>query len=163
VDDGVGGVAFWDFAFVKPYQPRSDREARKSSAVALAKGVVSVAGDVRPARLNKALGEAIWEYTEADGKYGCRYRSAGALAAGDASEFQHEHVVPRQTLIAQMLAQPDRVEDILRTAVGCIVTRAEHAVLNRVDRGLEGWSRYVAAGVRVWDAEQDAWLFDLPD
>lgn len=128
------------------------------SALALAKGVLSVASEIRPPRLHKALSEAIWEYTEADDKYGCRYRSVGALSETDRSQFRHEHVVTRKHIVQSLLAEPDRVEEILADSVACVVTKEEDARLRQVPRGIEGWERYHRAGIAVWDAANDRWL-----
>ena len=78
--------------------------------------MLSTASDVRSARLHKALSEAIWEYTEADDKYGCRFRSAGAMAETDSRQLRHEHVLTRRGLVAALLAEPTKVEEILATS-----------------------------------------------
>src|SRR5260370_41331806 len=108
--------------------------AHMQSAVALAKGVLSVAAEVSPRYLNHALATAIWEYTEADGKYGCRYRSLGAINECDRSQLRHEHVVTRKYLVQALLTQPDRVEEVLALSLACIVTEAEHARLRKVPK-----------------------------
>jgi hypothetical protein len=41
--------------------------------------------------------------------------------------------------------------DVLRRAVGCTVTRVEHERLSAIG-SVDGWQRYLDAGVRVFDA-----------
>jgi hypothetical protein len=85
-------------------------------------------------------------------KYATRFRSQAALATPDVRELRHEHVYTRRSLVAQMLADPDSIEDVIRNkAVACTVTKAEHDLLTPFDRTHEGWARYLAAGVVVLD------------
>ena len=70
----------------------------------------------------------LWRATEGPHpsmKYRTRYRSAGALEDPNGA-LRHEHVLTRRSLVDAMLEQPDRIEDILRSALACVVTKAEH-------------------------------------
>ncbi|HZJ47894.1 MAG TPA: hypothetical protein VFD97_02520, partial [Acidimicrobiia bacterium] len=67
------------------------------------------------------------------------------------AKIQHEHVVERKKLIDRLLADPINYESILAGAVACLVTVEEHDRLRLVDRDLEGWDRYRATGVVVYD------------
>src|SRR5690606_22975021 len=84
-------------------------------------------------------------------EYKTRFMSRNAIGK-PAEALHHEHVLPRKRLIDRMLADPPRATEIAATAVGCTVTREEHARLNEQDKaqpGLEGWNRYRAAGIEV--------------
>ncbi|MFD0591295.1 hypothetical protein ACFQZ4_00805 [Catellatospora coxensis] len=50
-----------------------------------------------------------------------------------------------------MLQEPHRTGEILRSAQACVVTREEHCRLNAVGEELQGWERYRAAQVGVYD------------
>lgn len=59
-------------------------------------------------------------------------------------------------MVSELLTQPDRVDEIVSAAVGCVVTREEHERLSAIDREfpeLVGWKRYVKAGLVVRDME----------
>lgn len=116
---------------LKPYTPHPERDARMQSAVILAKGVLSVATEVLPRQLNQALSLSIWFYTEADGKYACRYRSLGAMNESDGRQLRHEHVLTRKYLVEALVAQPDRVEEVLASSLACLVTKDGHDRLSR--------------------------------
>lgn len=69
-------------------------------------------------------------------------------------KLNHEHVLPRKWLREQMKADPSRCEEIIASAIGCVVTREEHERLttaSRLNPELQGWERYQAAGVAVYD------------
>lgn len=104
---------------------------------------------------------AQWWVTEADGKWRTRFRSARVIElAHDQPESQvsinHEHVYGRAELAERMLEDPSQVAAILELCVGCIVTVEEHRVLS-AQRGVQGWDRYRAAGVRVLDTAAHGW------
>ena len=149
----------------KPFAERTDAEKRRYSAVALAELLV---GDPRLISEHRSqfLGFSIWKYTEADGgKWGTRYRSAGAISDVRGTPLNHEHVVPIKALVDRMLESPERVSEIMAVAVACLVTVDEHgrlhaaeadqpapdlrAPLNELVRW--GWHRYQTAGIEVWD------------
>lgn len=134
------------------WTPHTLADQRRSSAIRLAEGVLATDG-LLTAHLREALSIAIWKYTEADGKFRTRYRSAAAVGAAD-KLLNHEHVVTRKRLIDRMLAEPGRCAEIMSTAVGCCVLRDEHALLTAVEKQdptLDGWARYHAAGIEVVD------------
>src|SRR6266536_2718249 len=132
-------------------------EDRLQSAIALARFALTNP-DLTQNHRRRLLNEAIWYRTEGGGKYRVRYRSAGALTLETTGvikqwwkHLRHEHVVARATLIAEMHAYPDQVDDILRKAVACIVTPAEHERLKAFDATHYGWERYLAASNDVYD------------
>jgi hypothetical protein len=136
-----------------PWKPRPDSEERRRSAIRIAELVLAADGLVRVHR-DELLSIAIWKYTEADGKFATRFRSAGAVGERDIRRLNHEHVFPRKWLRDHLLDAPDRCGEIMAMAVGCVVTREEHAALtaaSRANPSLEGWRRYLAAGIEVFD------------
>lgn len=132
-----------------PYVPHRDADARRAGAVRLAQVLVTADG-LHPAHRRHALSNAVWWYTEADGKLKIRFRSIGVLSEPDA-KVHHEHVVPRKLLVDRMLADPDGIPEILAACLACLVTVEEHRRLAAVAADLEGWERYRAAGVQVVD------------
>ena len=100
------------------------------------------------------LKTCVWLITEAESpKHATRFRSEASLEA-DSGELQHEHVFQLRHLIARLVADPSSLDEVVRQAVACTVTRSEHAVLTKVSREspeLDGWARYSKAGIRVID------------
>lgn len=87
-------------------------------------------------------------------KYETRYRSRQAIEATSEDDLAHDHVQQRKSLIDAMLKDPDSVEQILRSAVACVVTRSEHAALTRLSKQfpeVDGWDRYKSAGIEIVD------------
>jgi hypothetical protein len=132
-------------------------EDRLRSAIALARFALT-SPDLTETHRRRLLREAIWYRTEGGGKYKVRYRSVGVLTLEDADvikewwkHLRHEHVVPRAKLVAEILAYPDRIEEVVRKAVACIVTPAEHDQLKPFDASHYGWERYLAASIDVYD------------
>lgn len=134
------------------YAPHPEREHRLASAVAVARFALE-SSDLYDAHRNELLSFACWWATELDGKYKTRFRSYGARQPG-ARDLRHEHVVPRRALRQAMQREPERAAEILRDAPACVVTREEHDRLEALGGEHEGWERYIAAGVDVFD-EQD--------
>jgi len=93
----------------------------------------------------------LWKITEARGKYKTRYRSIGSKEKG--AKLQHEHVFTRKDITDRIIAEPERTREILRDAIGCVVTVDEHRKLTTIDPSLRGWDRYTAAGVDVEDTD----------
>jgi hypothetical protein len=97
----------------------------------------------------RLLSQAIWWYTECDGKFTTRYRSEEAI--GEALvPIRHEHVVQRKGQIERMLAHPYQVDEVLASSLACVVSVDEHDRLKLFDH-LDGWARYAAAGTQVYD------------
>lgn len=124
------------------------------SAVAIVATVIAlpVLDDHKRGVINGML----WAITQARGKYATRFRSVGALNAPKGTKLQHEHVVPRKELVSAILREPERVRELLATAVGCVVTADEHRRLTEVTRKnpqLAAWERYKVAGVEVVDTD----------
>jgi hypothetical protein len=73
-------------------------------------------------------------------------------------QLRHEHVLTRKHLVQSLVAEPNRVEEILASSLACIVTKEEDERLRGVPRNVEGWERYRRAEIAVWDAAEDRWL-----
>jgi hypothetical protein len=137
-------------------------EAVRRDAISIATFAVN-ASDLREVTKKELLSKyvlVLLTHGTANGKYGTRYRSRGALHIDDPATLEHEHVYPRKWLIEQMLDSPDTVEMVLtHFAIACTVTSDEHRRLARaekVDPLLTGWERYHAAGVEVIDTATGA-------
>jgi len=141
------------------YAPGADREWQLASAVTLACAVLATRNVYEPQR-RKLLSEILWFATQVDGKYTCRYRSAGARAviAGGAEtkSLRHDHVLTRKELTEALVADPERADEIIRSALGCVVTKDEHDRLGSVSPSASGWERYLAARVDVFDEQTGA-------
>jgi hypothetical protein len=137
------------------YRTHPDAAKRIESAIIAAKAIVRL--DLYPAHKRELLSICIWKMTEAApmSKYQTRYRSRATRSASE-SELAHDHVYQRKSLIDAMINEPDSVEQVLRQAVACVVTRPEHDALTRISRefpNLDGWERYERAGIDVVDYE----------
>lgn len=59
-----------------------------------------------------------------------------------------------------MLEHPDQADQLIRTAIACVVTRDEAQLLNSIDDSVLGWGRYVLADIDVCDMANDAEFVD---
>ena len=137
------------------YRTHPDADERIRSATAAAKAIVRL--DLYPAHKRELLSICIWKITEAApiSKYQTRYRSRATESAPE-SELAHDHVYQRKSLNDAMIKNPESVDQVLRTAVACVVTRSEHDALTRISRefpDLDGWERYKRAGIEIVDYE----------
>ena len=136
------------------YKPHKDRDLRIRSAVTAIKAILNL--DLYPSHKKELISVCIWKITEADGKLRTRCRSIGSLTADSGTKLQHEHVFERKSLIQRLLDQREDVQVVLDDAIGCVVTKDEHDYLSQVSRenpDLEGWKRYRAAGIQVFDLQ----------
>ena len=111
------------------------------------------ADDLYPAHRKESIKLALWYVTEAEaGKLNTRFRSRASREPG--AVLRHDHVYERAKMAERLIAHPDELDRILDLAVGCVVTKEEHARLTAVSRqhpDLDGWRRYRAAGIEVVD------------
>ena len=124
------------------------------SAIKIAQAIVGI--EIIEQHKKKILTEVQWLISEAHGKYTTKYRTAGALSDGNES-IQHEHVFPRKKLSLRILNDPESIELYLKDVIGCVVTVSEHDALSKAEKiapELDGWERYKAAGIVVYDIEQ---------
>ncbi len=134
------------------YKQHKDHDAIINGAYFAIKSLLALDLDTKLKR--ELIDVCIWKITEVDGKYHTRYRSEGSLHITDRSKLHHEHVVERRDLIDALLDNPGSYKSILDTAVGCVVTREEHALLTSLSKktpSLHGWARYKAANIKVYD------------
>lgn len=139
------------------WKPHAEREARMASAVDLARWAVT-AEHLLGTHRRRLLSQAIWWYTECDGKFTTRYRTA-VVVGDEIVNIRHEHVVQRKGQIDRMLADPDQVDEIMVSSLACIVSTGEHQLLALFDH-LDGWPRYIAAGITVLEMK-DGSVLDL--
>lgn len=135
------------------FKPHPQAEERVRSAKTAIEALLAL--DIYPSHKRELLSICLWKLTEAEarGKYNLRFQTPAALEASP-RELQHEQVVERKRVVEALMAEPDRLEEILRDVVGCAVTREEHQRLTQLSRerpDLEGWARYEAAGITVID------------
>ena len=140
---------------MEQFNRHPDCERRVESAKRAIRALLGA--DLYPAHLRELLSTCLWKITEAEGrsKYKTRYRSRASLDQ-DRKSLHHEHVVERKKMIDELIARPHDVDEIVASAVGCVVTRDEHRSLTEISRArpeLEGWARYEAAGVVVIDMD----------
>jgi hypothetical protein len=133
------------------YRRHPEAEARRRSAVALIKLLLSGSQELLPAHRHEFLKLALWKITEAEtAKYQTRFRSEASLSS---SMLQHDHVFQRALMVEALLAAPaEKVDEILSAAIGCTITREEHRRLNHF-KHLDGWERYSESGIVVIDME----------
>ena len=144
-------------------KPRNDSNEIIGSAVVLAEHLVKH----RPANsldthLKELLNVLVWKVSEADGKYNTRYWSEGFYKSPDRSCCEHEHVIEKKKIIQLLMNEPNRIEEILRSVVACLVLEEEHKSLTKLSKSnpeLDGWERYRLAGVRVWDTVEKRFLW----
>lgn len=132
---------------------RVDSEERLQSALVLTRVALEARDQLLPLHLRESLSNAIWKYTECDGKYSTRFRSRGAIEFPK-EKLNHEHVLTRKSLIAELVENPSDYIAIMQKAVGCTVLKSEHMLLGAVEKlnpGLVGWDRYREAGIEVYD------------
>jgi hypothetical protein len=105
-------------------------------------------------RLKKdMLDAALWQVAFAAGntqsKFMGPYRSETVINVAGL-KIQRDHAYPRARLLSELLGpSPDLSSIIERALCCCIVTEEEHRRLRAV--ALDGWSRYAAAGITVYD------------
>jgi len=136
------------------FQRHRSTEERKRSAIVLAKTLLQEIPGLLPEHRRECLGIALWKYTQAEGlsKYKTRFRSKASISAV-ARDLRHDHVCQRAIMIDTLLqAKSEDVDEILRNAVGCTITKDEHTLLERF-KHLDGWERYRRAEIVVIDME----------
>jgi hypothetical protein len=132
--------------------PLADERTR--SAVILVKALLQTRGLI-PGHRREFLKIALWKVTEAEGrsKHKTQLQSQAARSAPRGTKLQHDHVFQRSKMVDTLLeAKPDAIDGILKRAVGCTITKDEHARLNGF-KYLDGWDRYRAAGIVVINME----------
>ncbi len=137
-----------------------DHQEKRGRAWAHAIDVLR-ANDADEKVLEIVIHEATWYVPLRDKQPSFRDLKNWSQGARDARGvgLKREHVTTRSGAKLAM-AQGDRraVEDVLGKMIVCVVTDEEHEHL-RPFRYLDGWDRYKAAGVRVYDIREQHWLW----
>jgi len=131
--------------------PNDERERERASWRAVIRQTLAMT-DVLEGHKRRCVRHALLYLTRVGWPRGIRYWSVAARA--QSTKPQHEHVYRRAVMAeALLMAAPNEVDAILDQAVACAVTASEHARLTQLDRelDLDGWARYLAAGVPVVD------------
>ena len=162
-----------DMQLDQPFVPSPTAETVRSGALA-ALWLLLEAPDLLLAHRRELMSVAVWKYTEAPShrpyaKYRLPYRTRAAMDVSVPAAVQHEHVWPRKWLIDRMLVRhvegwtkAELADLMVAHGVACTVTRQEHLELN-AHAAQEGWARYAAAGIEVWDCLHDRPLVTSSD
>ncbi len=137
------------------YKGHRERDDRIKSAITAIKAILPL--DLYPAHKRELLGICIWKITEADGKLNTRFRSIGSLEADKHTKLQHEHVLEMKKIVGLLMQGEIPIEEVVSRAVGCVVTKEEHEKLTQISRNntaLDGWKRYLEAGIKVFDLDR---------
>jgi hypothetical protein len=150
--------------------PESSAKFRSKETIAADVAAV-LASDLSWGTKYAVLADAIWTWTEYEGKHeGCRYWSSLARRhRRSPSKLIHEHLVPKKviiTLLREMSAPTsESVHALLeRLCIGVVVTRVEDAALSAAGLrsrmpaewdGMDVWVRYKAVGIE-WSEGKDA-------
>ncbi|QOY90066.1 hypothetical protein [Paludibaculum fermentans] len=102
----------------------------------------------------RMLVHAIWEVAFATGNtqraFMGRYRSE-AVVNQPGMKIQRDHIYKKEALVQELLGPSPNLDEILDHAHCCVVTEEEHKRLGHVDDAIDGWERYRAAGITVYD------------
>lgn len=141
----------------KPFRLRDDAGQRFQSVLAAVRAIRGMPDVVLESHKRRLLRSCLWQLTQSQGwgKYNLRYATAAArrLFEADRKELlHHEHVYTQKRMIDRLLTcDVDLIEEILKTACGCLVTRNQHKKLSKPDCEADGWERYQRAGFRIFD------------
>lgn len=120
---------------------------KRESATRLIKHLLGYRDDsLVLSQMKELLSTLIWKFTEADGKYSPEFISEGATTETNTKMLIHEHVYERRRLIERFLGG-EEPEAVLKDAIACVVTKDEHSLLEK-QKHLNGWERYLAAGIK---------------
>ena len=138
------------------FSPHVQADERKRSAVALTKVLLETKNDptILLTHFRELLRILLWKLTQAESStHKTRFQSRGALRCRNKGNLRHDHVFQCAKMIDALLANPERADEILGTAIGCTVTKAEHAHLHKFDDE-DGWERYRKAEIVVMDTSK---------
>ena len=129
------------------------------------KYILQFGDDVIKKHKKDLIDEMLWKLTEANGKYTQTFISEGAKEkypryplGVDSKEIRLEHVCTRDSLIEELIANPQAIDNILKKAIACIVTKEEHSRLPHDTKTCVGWERYEKAGIRVYNTKTSVWV-----
>lgn len=144
-----------------------ERESEIMSAKRIIKFVLKIKGDkvIKQSHIRRILSEMIFKITEADGlvaakrtnyKKNITYISLGVKKRRDIGNNSiegliHDHVYMRKGLVNELLNNQKKVDEIVKKAVSCIVTKEEHDKLTHNLKLCDGWERYKKAKIKVFN------------
>lgn len=138
------------------FKPHPQSERRKRSAIILIKYLLRQKNpDVLAVHRRELLSILLWKITLAESsKCKARLRTQRAMSSSKKSKLEHDHVFQRARMIAILeKAALQEVDCILKNAVGCVVTKEEHARLSHFDKRYDSWDRYRKARLTVIDTQ----------
>jgi hypothetical protein len=153
-----------------------DRQNTIFSCTNAIKHILEMKKDVSEQHIKFLLRQMLFLLTEADGltatkrtnsKYKITYISEGVKKKRekineDSKEYtkdlRHEHVYTRKNIVEELLNSPQKINLILKKAVGCIVTKEEDKRLSKVDSSIDGWERYKKAKIKVYNTKTAKWF-----
>lgn len=137
----------------KPYKPRKDRNEAEKSIINMIYNILKMK-NVRQKEKKIMIKILLCRLTETkSGKFSCRYRTK-LVFSDEEYKIQHEHVYRREITYKELVNNPENYKEILNKCIGCVVTKEEHKLLNKIDKkykNINGWERYKKAGIKVLD------------
>jgi hypothetical protein len=137
-------------------KPAHARRYVESSATAQRLADIKVLLDaVRQMKISSTLKKrmlvhGIWEVARATGDFQSRYRSKRVIRTAG-TRIQRDHIYKKSTLVEELLSPSPDIDRVIEQARCCIVTADEHQRLHDIDGDLDGWDRYRATGIIVYD------------
>jgi hypothetical protein len=141
----------------KPYVS-SPAEKRRLADIKILLNAIRTLSIEEPVK-KRILVHVVWEIAFATGNtqvsFMGRYRSAKVVSQSGLP-IQRDHINKKAALIAALLGPSPDLEAIIERAQCCVVTDDEHAQLGAVGTKIDGWERYLAAGISVYDMATDS-------
>jgi hypothetical protein len=103
----------------------------------------------------RMLAHGIGEVAKATGDFCGRYRSE-AVIRNPGQKIRRDHIYQKRTLVEELLGPAPNIDSIIERACCCIVTEEEHVKLHALSPKLDGWERYRAAGIVVYDMQNES-------
>jgi hypothetical protein len=103
---------------------------RNAGSTVVIKHLLENKAEVRVEHLRELVNKMLWKITEAEETYNTHCRSCTAIEGGQ--DLRYEHIFTKKIMIdAPLRCCPDQMDEILKTAVGCTVTKGEHDRLTK--------------------------------
>ena len=110
--------------------------------------------DISPALQKRMLVHTLWQVAIVTGNtqssFIGQFRSEGVLRERGL-KIERDHIYRKENLVRQLLEPSPDLDLIVSRAHCCVVTKDEHDRLGRIDGQIDGWNRYRAAGIIVYD------------
>ena len=147
--------------YASPYVPAPAVAQAKQSALSLISQLLLLQ-DVSEKHLKEQLSIGLWKWTEAAGvaphaKFNLQLVSDGVLHARGPASINHEHVWTRKWIIERLRARrswpPEDLAPFPDHATAWRAWSPCRSTPSSAGSSGEGWDRYRAAGIGVWDRE----------